>query len=313
MNIIKTLCPFIGLILIFEFQHSVSQEYLPFPQDSAVWYSVNSWPEPFPPPPIWYTTYKYETDGDTIINDIEYTKLYINSIPSSTQHYQGAYRVDNENECVYYVDSYYGTESLLYDFSMEPGDTVIITGSDYDPYNLVCLDTSTVIINNIPHRSYEIYSYLSNGTECYTTWIRGIGSLRIPIETDMFCASSFEWTYDLSCFFFEGEHIYEWTENPYFEGCIGTNVSVVEAQTNNSYSVSPNPVIGTSRLINNSVLNSLFDYQIMDFDGNILQEATNVEVSEIIIQNYYFYKGLYILRLYAHQNERYYFLKFIIV
>lgn len=68
--------------------------------------------------------------------------------------YEGAYRVDIENDKVYFIDSYYNTESLLYDFSLVPGDTITISGTDYDPFNLVCLDTTTILINGVPHKNF---------------------------------------------------------------------------------------------------------------------------------------------------------------
>lgn len=308
----KMLLPLIGtffLLLQFEMK---AQEYLPFPQDSAIWYSVELWQEDPPPPPVWYDTHKYEAKGDTNINNIEYTKLFSGWAVGEADHYEGAYRVDIEDECVYFIDNYYGTESLLYDFSLVPGDTITIQLDGMpEPFHLVCLDTSTMIVNNTPHHSYSIYSYLSNGTECYTTWVKGIGSLRMPLETDWFCAGLFV-HYDLTCFFYKDEHIYEWEENPYFEGCIGTNVGIDEYAENNSFNIVPNPVIGTSRLISNIAGKTLFDYQIFDVTGNILLGATCVEAADISIQNNRYEKGIYVLRLYAHQFEQYYSIKFII-
>ncbi|MCD6111640.1 MAG: T9SS type A sorting domain-containing protein [Bacteroidales bacterium] len=290
-----------------------AQEYFPFPQDSAVWYSVYQWPAPYPPY-IYYRTYKYEAKGDTIINDFEYTKLYWSPVNDSDNKsgYEGAYRVDIENDKVYFIDSYYNTESLLYDFSLVPGDTITISGTDYDPFNLVCLDTTTILINGVPHKKLLVYSYLSNGTECYTNWVEGIGSLRMPIETDEFCAGFFEWMYDLTCFFYKDEQIYEWEENPYFEGCIGTNVGIEKCENEKSFAVIPNPVAGTSHLVCNTSNNTLFDYQIIDVNGNVLQSALGVKPDDILIQNSHFSNGIYLLRLYSHNIKQYFSIKFII-
>jgi len=301
------------LVLLIQFNMQ-AQEYLPFPQDSAVWYSVYSWPDPYPPY-IYYYTYKYEAKGDTIINDFEYTKLYLYLTNDSDNKsgYEGAYRIDIENERIYFIDKNDNTESLLYDFSLVPGDTIFIQLDNMpESFPLVCLDTSTMIINNIPHNSYFICSYLSNGTECYTTWVRGIGSLRMPIETDWFCAASFEWMFDLTCFFYKDEQIYEWEENPYFEGCIGTNVGIEECENEKSFAVAPNPVTGTSHLVCNTSNNTMFDYQIIDVNGNVLQSALGVQPDDILIQNSRFSNGIYLLRLYSHNIKKYFSIKFII-
>ena len=303
----------IGLLLLQLQSGLMAQEYLPFPQDSAVWYCVDSRPEYDPPPPVWYETDKFEAKGDTMINTIVYTKLYSSSaLKGRSYSYEGAYRVDIETERVYFIDSYYNTESLLYDFSLVPGDTIIISGSEYEPYNLICLDTSTKIINNVPHHSYFIYSYLSNGTYCYTTWVKGIGRLRMPIETDIFCAASFEWAWDLSCFYYKDEHIYEWAENPYFEGCIGTNVGTAEYIEENTFTIVPNPVTGTSHLVCAIQGTTLYDYKIISIDGEILQSEEDIEPGNIIIKKQNFPPGVYVLRLHGHENNHYYSRKFII-
>lgn len=290
---------------------SVAQDYFPFPKDSAVWYSVRSWPEYDPPPPVWYSTTKFEANGDTTINDIIYTQLFSSAALDRTPYYHGAYRVDSLNERVYFIDEFDNTETLLYDFKLVPGDTIIISGSQYEPYNLICIDTSSMIINDVPHQSYLIYSYLSNGVECYTTWIKGIGSLRIPIETDWFCAAWFEGRFDLSCFYYKEEQIYEWIENPYFEGCIGTNVGINELQTDNRIRVKPNPVTHTSS-ISYSFNNTLIDYQIIDLKGKLIKREDKIEISNLTISNQEIKNGIYILKIYSYDNEKYFITKFVI-
>jgi len=49
MRNIKKIIVLIGLIVLLIQFDTKAQDYLPFPQDSAVWYSVYSWPHPHPP------------------------------------------------------------------------------------------------------------------------------------------------------------------------------------------------------------------------------------------------------------------------
>jgi len=72
----RKICKSLFYLLFLPLLSIDAQEYFPFPQDSAVWYVVDSWPEYDPPPPVWYKTYLYETNGDTVINNTIYTKLY---------------------------------------------------------------------------------------------------------------------------------------------------------------------------------------------------------------------------------------------
>jgi len=292
-----------------------SQDYLPFPKDSATWYTAYSYPWPHPPF-IYYTTYKYETQGDTIINSFEYTKLFsCDAFEDSFPNYIGAYRVEIDSDKVYYIEENLTTESLLYDFSMSPGDTITIYGSGYDPFNLICLDTSTVILNGIPHKELLIYSYLDNGTECYTTWIRGIGSLRMPLETNQFCALSFEWAYDLSCYYYKGNQIYYWIENPYFEGCAGTNeyIGIKDKETDNSFSVFPNPVLTISKINYPYPVHELFDFQILNASGIIVQSESGIKLQSISIDKNDLSPGFHIIQLYSYSENQLYTIKFMVM
>ena len=287
---------------------TTAQEYLPFPQDSAVWYSVKSWPEPFPPPPIWYYTYKFEANGDTLINNIEYTKFYLNGTFGNRTGFTGAYRILPDSNRVYYYDTWDTVEYLVYDFNMLPGDSVLIHGGNL----FICVDTGSVILNNgISHKTQTMFVPFSNN--CYQYWIHGLGSLGIPLlEPYWGCGYTFESAYDLTCFFYKDELIYEWLDNPYFEGCIGTNVGHEENYIDNSFSLSPNPVTGTSYLIYNSTNKILLDYQIINIYGNVIQYATKVEPDDLIISNSNIPKGIYVLRIYTPNLKQFMSIKFII-
>lgn len=303
MKNIKKFIVLIGvLVLLLQFDMQ-AQEYLPFPQDSAVWYSVYSWPDPYPPY-IYYKTYKYEAKGDTIINEKQYTKFY--SGISGFMHYDGAYRIETDSNRVYYYNRFDNFERLVYDFNLLPGDT-IISGN----VNFICLDTGSIILNNgINHKFQTMLVPIADN--CIQIWIHGVGSLRVPLlEPNWCCGYTFESAYDLTCFFYKEEQIYEWEENPYFDGCIGTNVGIKKYQNDKSFVVAPNPVTGTSHLICNTN-NTLFDYRIIDVNGNVLQSALGVQPDNILIQNRRFSTGIYLLRLYSHNIKQYFSIKFII-
>lgn len=288
------------------------QDYFPFPSDSATWYSMYSWPEMIPPYVSYYTI-KYEAIGDTLINDLTYTKLYSEFIyDTKSTNYEGAYRIDTDDECVYFIDNYDNTESLLYDFKLIPGDTIIISGSNYEPYSLVCLDTSSILINGTPHKTYSIHSYLSNGTSCYTQWVKGLGSLRMPIETDVFCGASFEWVYDLTCFYYKDLKMYEWEMNPYFTGCYGHDIVGIEEHPIENLQVVPNPVVDLSKLLGYKNDHQKINYQLLDITGRIIYEQNNTQHSEIVINKSNYTSGIYFLRVYSNDLQEVEVLKFLI-
>jgi len=295
----------IVLLLQFDMQ---AQEYLPFPQDSAVWYSVKSWPEAFPPPPVWYDTYKFEAKGDTVINNVEYNKFYWYGAFGERLGYTGAYRVESDSNRVYYYPELDTCEYLAYDFNLAPNDSIII----HHNITYICLDTGTVILDDGIERKYQTM-LIPEVNNCYQTWIYGVGSLNLPLlETYWGCGYTFETAYQLTCYFYKDEQIYEWDENPYFEGCIGTNVGIKKYQDEKSFAVAPNPVTGTSHLVCNTSNNTMFDYQIIDVNGNVLQSALGVQPDDILIQNSRFSNGIYLLRLYSHNIKKYFSIKFII-
>ena len=302
----KKIIVLIGALLLLLQFNTKAQEYLPFPQDSAVWYSVKSWPEPFPPPPVYYDTYKFEANGDTLINNVEYTKFYWNGALGERPGYTGAYRIEPDSNRVYYYDTWDTCEFLAYDFNLVPQDTVIIHDMIY-----ICLDTGSVTLNNgINHKSQIML--VPSANNCYQFWIHGVGSLGMPLlETYWGCGYTFETAYNLTCFFYKDEQISEWA-NPYFEGCIGSNLGVEEYLKENSFAIKPNPVTGTSHLVCNTTENTLFDYQIIDVNGNILQGALGVKPNDILIQNNRFPDGIYLLRLYSYNIKQFFSIKFII-
>lgn len=126
-----------GLIVLLVFAlglkvtEAQSRDYLPMVNQGAVWfetYTNYSWP----PSPYGYSFCgrKY-LDGDTIINNIEYSKIYhekldiyCTDIILSGPEYYGAIREDIPEQKVWYVPPEYPDELLYFDFSLSAGDTV---------------------------------------------------------------------------------------------------------------------------------------------------------------------------------------------
>ncbi len=298
---------FTGMLLLATF-NGLSQEYFPFPKDSAVWYSVYSYPWPHPPY-IFYETFMYQANGDTIINKMEYTKFFrYTAIDSEIKlGYAGAYRIVPDSNRVYFFERWETSERLVYDFSLLPGDTMISFGENY-----ICIDTSSIILQNgCSHKTLTILvPYFGN---CIQFWVEGVGSMGVPLyEPYWGCGYTFENGYNLSCFYYKGKHLFEWGENPYFDGCIGSNVGIEEHITGSRFAITPNPVVSESYLSCHLPWNTLFDYQILDVNGRIIQQAMGVKPDELIIQKSNFSTGIYLLRLFTKRHGRNYSIKFII-
>jgi hypothetical protein len=285
--------------------HLRSQEYVPFPEDSAVWYSVYSWPDPFPPY-VYYQTVRYSTIGDTVLNKVVYNKFYLGPSDGSSFVYQGAYRVDSDSNRVYYLDKSQDVERLVYDYTLNPGDTL------HSGISFICLDTGRMLMLNGDTLKYQTM-LVPDFDNCYQIWVEGIGSLGVPLlEPYWGCAYTYEMAYNLSCFFYKENHVYEWGENPYFTGCIGTNVQVPEHDTQDYLFIYPNPIINTS-FIKTSMPSSLkIDYKILDLNGRVWISESNVTYMDIIINGQELCNGIYILSIYCFENKTMQNIKFIV-
>jgi hypothetical protein len=102
--------------------------YHPFPDSNAIWniysllYGIGYYEE----------FYTIMISGDTVINSSNYHKLNIPYIQTSGKSgelknslgYNGAIREDEVNRKIYFVPPQENTEQLLYDFTLQVGDTV---------------------------------------------------------------------------------------------------------------------------------------------------------------------------------------------
>jgi hypothetical protein len=290
----KVIYVFITLCLMMLIFSLKAQSDVAFPQDSAVWFTMYSYPWP-DPPYVYYETYKYETKGDTILNNLIYSKFYgsyIDETGNGTMNYAGAYRVENDNERVYYLDAWLTEEQLVYDFKLMPGDTMIS-----DSKFFICLDTGNIIMND--GNSYRFQTIIvPDADDCIQTWIRGVGSLGIPIfEPFWSCSYTFELSYNLTCFYYKNEHIYEWTDNPYIEGCFGSNVGIGEIKTDISLKVFPNPATNWLSVEIPAFINEKQSLlQIVDISGNILLEQKPISITTHL-NVAHLPAGIYVLKL----------------
>ena len=73
-----------------------------------------------------YRSYWIKFEGDTIINDLEYKKvLQADDSIHSDWYINGFIREEVANQKVYLYDKYRDENMLLYDFSLETGDSIL--------------------------------------------------------------------------------------------------------------------------------------------------------------------------------------------
>lgn len=157
----------------------LSQNYYPFPDTNTAWNTIGD--NDFTSDQ-WH--FRYAVYGDTVINSILYTKIYKmydSTILNPNSTYFAAIR-ENENKQVFCVITGF-SESILYDFSLNVGDTIFynIGGGLYnnevdfweeEHFRIVSEKDSMLMLNNQYRRRWQF-----EGSLGYQTWIEGIGSI----------------------------------------------------------------------------------------------------------------------------------------
>ncbi len=127
-----------------------------------------------------------EIRGDTIVNGKLYKKLI--------EDHQLLFYLRQEDNRVYTIGENFQYETLLYDFSLNPGD--IITCGSYQPVMQV-MQVDTIIVNGIARRRLAMGSYANNkqtferlgiyGGPTLDIWVEGIGGVHGPLSPYIYC------------------------------------------------------------------------------------------------------------------------------
>jgi hypothetical protein len=222
----------IAILFVNINNNSSAQAYHPFKTDSATWTIV----EYGFTIPLETGTYHFGLAGDTVINGIDYTKIYINwgwlgSINPEpvfnlqTANYYGAFREDASKKVWFYKDGT-ASEILYYDFSLNPGDTFCF---DYQPCGVFCHPVSLVDSTLIDGNYHRQIHFNYGGQE--EIWIEGIGSAYDNWIGEWCFIGNILWT--LNCYSEKGIQKYGTCDYPTAVAEISTAIE--------SFHLSPNP------------------------------------------------------------------------
>ena len=169
-----------------------------------------------PWPPIHRETNAYKLEGDTVVDGTIYKKL----LTTQSEQYDnwelcGVLRETSEGQVFhrnYGWNHTFGVENLLYDFSMQPGDSICYSESSC----LLLLRKSDTILDDGSVRKRYDFQYKEGGylMNEYETWVEGIGS-----EYGLLYSGSralFGGTYDLLCYYEDEDPIWQNTD---FNSC----------------------------------------------------------------------------------------------
>lgn len=271
------------------------QNYFPIVEENKEWnvmYVI--FPGPGSDTLYWTNTYKFE--GDTIINNLNYHKVFKSEeeIPI-TWTLEGCIRED-QNKKVYF--NKWGNDYLKYDFGCEIGDTIDVYDNNY-PTQVLVESIDSINIQG-DYRKSIMLKYVGYNT-IYEQWIEGIGSNRGILESGT-AGYVGGWRWFL-CMSKNGELIYM---NPNYNSCYLVTTGIKE-MNDLKIETFPNPVkdkltikttdpnqintITITDLLGHKIKNFVYNSPVLDMSGLSsgiyilrLQFENRVIVRKIIIE-----------------------------
>ena len=275
-----------------------SQSVGPFLSDGKQWNVLyNEFCGPMQPEK--YTTTCYKIEGDTLLDGFSYKRMY-STIYSDLTNWSLNSILREDDDKVYYreylADEVFTDENLLYDFSLQPGDSIPIDSyNDYLVLDSVC----DIVVGNDTLRKYCFYysidGFHSDDTEF---WIEGIGSECGVVHVGDVIMMGGNNT--LLCYFYNEELLWH---NEYFDTCFYNNLGMYENE-NDNISVYPNPAKDHVRieLSDNSASQSI---EIYSLDGRLVETFQETSLHDNTIDISGLNAGMYIMKIRMADGREY--------
>lgn len=237
--------------------------------------------------PSGYTTEIFTIDGDSLIGNINYLKLYKSS--DSLESNTLACLVREVENKVYYWAFYMDEEALMYDFNLQLGEQTNIVNS-FGTANVEVINVDTVEYEGIERKRLEIRAL---GAEFPTDyWIEGIGSTCGPIYS-VFWANVVCSEWKLLCCHKSSNLLYMYSTT---EGCYQSSLGISDIDKETVCTLNQNPIPKGEPIAikTQKPLASIFIYNI---EGNLIKQLNTQATNSINIDTYNLPSGLYLLTL----------------
>jgi hypothetical protein len=271
------------------------QQHFPLIKDGGVWREAISTINT-PPDPWHITKFQYLMEGDTIINSVAYKKIYsCDYSPSITNKvFFGGIREDSLEKVFIFLDSnqvlysnnlQFNTEYLLYDFSLNVGDTLKIMNLVDSVQILQSIDS--ILIDNTFRKRWNFNANSLSQREV----IEGIGSTKglfFPLQWE------FENYQLLTCY--EDSNLF-WS-NPELQGVDCFSVGIKENNKEKyNVTVNPNPTSGKLNIELAEIPKETVLVELYDISGRLIKlnkfiNQTNFSLDISDLQN-----GIYLLNI----------------
>jgi hypothetical protein len=276
-----------------------AQNYISFPDSNAIWLVRHGRGDTMP------AFYYYGlTNEDTIINSTVYHKLLrsTDTVFSSNEYY-AALRQDVLAKKVYSYAYNASSEHLLYDFSVNIGDTVNnITGSST---SAIVYSIDSILIAGTYHKQIHFMLYSASSVWPFGSWVEGVGNIALggllgapTLQPTCDCADN------LVCF--KGNDAWQYHNIGYsFIDCSAPPLRIEkhEIPKVETCILYPNPVSGISYLHLN-VGTRLIKLDIYNVNGELVMSNTLAEgIKDVILDRKDYVPGCYYYRLYDVQGN----------
>jgi hypothetical protein len=238
--------------------------------------------------------------NDTLINDTLYQKVI------NTGYSDGAYpagvigfiREDIDEKKVYFrenIEAFYPTKDrLLYDFSLETGDTTEVFGLHHCMDNsnaFTVVSTGTIsLLNDEERKTWHLEPIGQNLGEP-DLWIEGIGSLNGLLFPGCYQMATTSFSLKLLCYYEDDLKLYMSDE----DSCYIDWTTGLEAHAENSINLYPNPARDHVTLSLPGEPKHCDTYQIYGLDGimlgagNLCEKSVTIPLGNIKPGIYFFY------------------------
>lgn len=287
----------ISVITSYVTSECFSQVNYPFPHENGTWGECSSVIF-YPFPGNWYwicSTAFYTSKGDSVLNGETYFKVYATD-ESGTIVYDYPYLLRQDGEKIYLRLNGFDIDTLLYDFSLQPGDTAsvynIFSSGTYG--NVPVVDSVGTVMFGNESRKCIYFNTLScnnlfSDTVKQLQWIEGMGStdgLFIPyngsyiVDGGMF----------LTCFRENNEIKYGDTCNVVFTG-------IQELDEDAQLILFPNPSNDIFRITLPSTIKSRVSLSVFDIAGKNIFSSIEDAKQQITLDLREFPGGTYYVTL----------------
>jgi hypothetical protein len=289
----KKLFTTLFLACLFSLASGQTNVYNPFPIDSAYWSVAHGGSFDG-----CYYTIHYGMLGDTLIEGNSYSKIWQNTdsvFNPSNATYFAALREDSTKKV--FVRTYFDTtDVLLYDFSLEVGDTFCFEFFSGNCHTVQAIDS--ILIGNSFRRVIHIPDSEPQ------QWIEGIGNI-YGLFDNMVTGSIYN---ELLCFQQNNSLLY-FSFGP---GCYCDNhIGISENISMFSSTVFPNPATNSATIDFENPTNANFGLQVFDITGRTVIEQ-NIKTNRTQLNTQNLPPGIYQYRLISEKERRQNFGKFVV-